>query len=98
MMAKRETYNELGSGSSMFVRERTVEFYSQYPIEGIKILLSRCRPGDLERIGQRVKRMRPSPIVRGIHYRITPEIEKRFWLEAIRQDLRVELRGEPVAS
>ena len=72
---------------------KRAEYYSIYPVEAIKKMLSLCRPGELERIEQRVVGMQLSPVVKGIEYRITPEIEKRFWLDAIRDDILDDIRG-----
>lgn len=72
---------------------KRAEYYSIYPVEVIKGMLSLCRPRELERIEERVASMQLSPVVKGIEYCITLEMEKRFWLDAIRDDILEGIRG-----
>lgn len=61
--------------------EDTLLWYSQYPSEGIRRLLSRCRPNELEEIENLVIY---SPVIAGIKYDESCEhIKKQGLLRAI---------------
>lgn len=61
-----------------------LNFYSRYPIEGIKRLLGKDWAG--------VKKMIIySPVIEGIHFTITPEIEKELVMSALRSFFTLSL-------
>lgn len=61
-----------------------IRFYDRYPVEGIKRLLGK----DWSEVKKMISY---SPVVKGIHYTITPYIEHEHLLTALRRFFNKEL-------